>query len=122
MYPTLIVGDALGLTCRVNRATLQITWMKNGASKISTAQIGPRKDDESTLYIEKVVLDDSGIYSCKAHNRAGTMSSTVKITVRGKQHQNDEKCYCNFAAGQTGYLSHEKLQGIKVCFYMSTFK
>ena len=26
--------------------------MKNGASKISTAQIGPRKDDESTLYIE----------------------------------------------------------------------
>ena len=96
--------------------------MRNGASKISTAQIGPRKDDESTLYIERVALDDSGIYSCKAHNKAGTMCSTVKITVRGKQYQNDEKWYCNFAAEQTGYLSHEKLQEVNVCFYMSTFK
>ena len=84
--------------------------MKNGDSKISTAQIGPRKGNESTLYIDKVVLDDSGNYSCKAHNKAGNASSTVKIIVSGKQYLNDEKWYGDFAAGQTGYLSHEKPQ------------
>ena len=72
--------------------------MKNGDSKISTAQIGPRKGNESTLYIDKVVLDDSGNYSCKAHNNAGNVSSTVKIIVSGKQYLNDEKWYGDFAA------------------------
>lgn len=92
-----MAGDALRMTCRVNRVTLQINWMKNGASEISTAQIGPRIGDESTLYIENVVPDDSGDYSCEAHNRAGTVSSTVKITVRGKQYLNDDKWYGDLA-------------------------
>lgn len=111
-----MVGDPLRLTCRVNRVTLQITWMKNGASKISTAQIGPRKGNESTLYTDKVVLDDSGNYSYEAHNRAGNVSSTVKITVSGKQYLNDERWYGDFAAG------HDKLQEINFCFYLSTLK
>lgn len=112
-----MVGDPLRLTCRVNRVTLEITWMKNGASKI-----GPRKGNESTLYIDKVVLDDSGNYSCKAHNRAGNVSSTVKITDSGKQYLNEERWYGDFVAGQTGYLSHDKLQEINFCFYLSTLK
>ena len=64
--------------------TLNIKWKKNGASDIPRAKIGPRVGEEITLYIEKVVADDSGVYSCEAHNMAGTASSTVKITVRGK--------------------------------------
>ena len=79
-----MVGDPLRLICRVNRVTLQISWMKNDASEITTAQVSRRIGDESTLYIENVVQDDSGDYSCEAHNRVGTASSTVKITVRGK--------------------------------------
>ena len=119
-----MVGDPLRLICRVNRVTLQITWMRNGNSKISTAQISPRKGNESTLYIDEVVLDDSGNYSCKAHNRAGNVSSTVKITVSGKQCLNDhERWYSDFAAGQTGYfVSHEKRQEVNFCFYISILK
>ena len=79
-----MAGDTLKLTCKVNRVTLNIKWKKNGASDIPRAQIGPRIGDEITLYIENVVQDDSGVYSCEAYNMAGAVSSTVKITVRGK--------------------------------------
>ena len=79
-----MAGDPLRLTCKVNRVTLNIKWKKNGASDIPRAQISPRVGDERNLYIEKVVPDDSGIYSCEARNMAGTVSSTVKITVSGK--------------------------------------
>ena len=63
---------------------MNIKWKKNGASDIPRAKIGQRVGDKSTLYIKTVVPDDSGVYSCEAHNMAGTVSSTVKITVRGK--------------------------------------
>ena len=79
-----MAGDALKLTCKVNKVTMNIKWKKNSASYIPRANIGPRLGDESTLYIKNVVPDDSGVYSCEAHNMAGTVSSTVKITVRGK--------------------------------------
>ena len=81
-----MAGDPLKLTCKVNRVTLSIRWKKNGASDIPRAQIGPRIGEEITLSIENVVQDDSGVYSCEAHNMAGAVSSIVKITVRGKPH------------------------------------
>ena len=81
-----MAGDPLKLTCKVNRVTLNIKWKKNGASDIPRANIGARVGEERTLYIEKVVPDDSGVYSCEAHNRAGAVSSIVKITVRGKRY------------------------------------
>lgn len=79
-----MAGDPLKLTCKVNRVTLKIQWKKNGASDIPRAHIGPRVGDERTLFIEQVVPDDSGVYSCEAHNMAGVVSSIVKIKVRGK--------------------------------------
>lgn len=79
-----MAGDALRLTCKVNRVTMKIKWKKNGAPDIPRAQIGPLLGDESTLYIKNVDPDDSGVYSCEASNMAGTVSSTVKITVRGE--------------------------------------
>ena len=79
-----MTGDPLKLTCKVNRVTLSIKWKKNGDSDIPRAQIGPRMFEKRTLYIGNVVPDDSGVYSCEACNMAGAVSSTVKITVRGK--------------------------------------
>ena len=79
-----MAGDSIRLTCRVNKVALQIKWKKSGASEIPRAQINLRVGDESTLHIPSVVPGDSGVYACVAHNRAGTASSTVKITVRGK--------------------------------------
>lgn len=78
-----MIGDPLSLTCKVNEATLEIKWKKDGASEIPRAEIFPIRD-ESTLFISKVVTSDSGEYSCEAHNRAGIASSTLKINVRGK--------------------------------------
>lgn len=57
--------------------------MKNGAP------VSPRADISENGYvgvlvIEGIETDDSGDYSCEALNRAGSMSSTVQIKVRGK--------------------------------------
>ena len=41
-YPTLMAGDPLKLTCKVNRVTLNIKWKKHGASDIPRAKIGAR--------------------------------------------------------------------------------
>ena len=79
-----MAGDLLELTCKVNRVALNIQWKKNGSSDIPRAQIRPRAGDEKKLYIEKVVPDDSGVYSCEAYNMAGAVSSIVTIKVRGK--------------------------------------
>jgi len=57
-----MAGDTLRLTCKVNRVTLNIKWKKNGASNVPRAQSGQRVGDEKTLYIEKVVPDDRGVY------------------------------------------------------------
>ena len=92
VHPTLMAGDALRLTCKVNKVTSQIKWKKNGASEIPRAEIGPRVGDESTLHIANVEPSDSGDYSCEAHNKAGTMSSTVKITVTGKIDVGFQRC------------------------------
>ena len=53
-----MAGDALRLTCKVNRVTMKIKWKKNGASDIPRAQFSPPVGDESTLYIKNVVPDD----------------------------------------------------------------
>ena len=66
---------------------MKIIWKKNGGPVIPRAQIGTRVNDISTLFIAEVVEDDSGEYSCEAHNTPGIMAdSTVNISIitRGK--------------------------------------
>jgi len=85
-YPKLSTGDDLRLTCKVNRATVEIIWKKNDDGRITRAQIDTHMNKQlSKLFIEKVVEGDSGEYSCEAHNRPGIVArSTVKISVKGK--------------------------------------
>ena len=82
-HPTLVTGDKLTLKCTVSESTAEIKWNRNGAPVTPRARIS-QNGDNSTLVIEKVETDDSGGYSCVAHNRAGSGSSTVEIKVRGK--------------------------------------
>ena len=87
-YPTLVAGDELRLTCRVNKATVKIEWKKNGDPIVSLrALIDTQVDDKlSKLVIAEVVEGDSGEYSCEAHNSPGIVArSTVKINVKGKR-------------------------------------
>ncbi|XP_068757721.1 protein sax-3-like [Montipora capricornis] len=89
-YPTMLEGDKLELTCKANEATWRITWEKNNVSKIQRANI-TENGDSSILLIEKVEVSDSGEYSCKALNKAGSASSSVYIKIRGHQEQNSPK-------------------------------
>ena len=81
-HPSLIEGEKLTLTCQANQATKEIQWRKDNVSVIARANI-QQIGSNSTLVIEKVLTSDSGKYSCKAVNEAGSASSSVDIRVTG---------------------------------------
>ena len=86
VHPSLVEGERLTLTCRANEATKEIRWTKNDVSittRANVQQIG--NNVNSTLVIEKVLPSDSGRYSCKAINKAGSASSSVDIRVTGNK-------------------------------------
>ena len=75
-------GERLTLTCQANEATKEIRWTKDGVAVSPRAKINPI-GNTSTLVIEEVQTTDSGEYSCRAINNAGSASSSVNITVTG---------------------------------------
>ena len=78
-----MAGDVLQLTCIVSDTTVEVKWKKNGSPVSPRARIS-RDGDRGRLVIENVRSDDSGVYSCEAHNQAGvTVSSTLEIKVQG---------------------------------------
>ena len=105
-YPTMLEGDTLTLTCKANEAneaTWRITWEKNNVSKIQRANI-TENGDSSILLIEKVEVSDSGEYSCKVLNKAGSASSSVDIKIRGKIILDLELCGCLIVIGECKIL------------------
>ena len=85
-YPTITQGDKLRLTCSVNKATVNITWKKDGDPIKERAVIDTQLDERTSyLVIAKVVEEDSGEYSCEALNRLGNVDrSIVMIKVNRK--------------------------------------
>lgn len=85
-YPTLTSGDKLRLICIVNKATVNITWKKDGDQIKKRANIFTQSDEKKGyLHIAKVVEEDSGVYSCEARNRLGNVArSNVTINVNRK--------------------------------------
>jgi len=77
---SLLEGERLTLACQANEATKG--WTKDGVPVNTRANIY-LTGNNSTLVIEKVLTSDSGKYSCKAVNKAGSASSSVDITVTG---------------------------------------
>ena len=83
-HPSLIEGERLTLTCQANEDTKKIQWTKDDVSVIARAKVQLTAiGNNSTLVIAKVLTSDSGKYSCKAVNKAGSASSTVDIRVTG---------------------------------------
>ena len=79
-----IEGERLKLTCQANEDTKKIQWTKDDVSVSARAKIQQNVlGNNSTLVIAKVLTSDSGKYSCKAVNKAGSASSTVDIRVTG---------------------------------------
>ena len=81
---SLLEGERLILACHANEATKEIRWIKDGVPVNKRANIYPTGNN-STLVIEKLLTSDSGKYSCKAINKAGSASSFVRITVTGNK-------------------------------------
>ena len=83
-HSSLLEGERLRLICQANEATKQIRWTKDGVPVNTRANISSIGNN-STLVIEKVLTSDSGKYSCKAVNKAGSASSSVDIRVTGNK-------------------------------------
>ena len=81
---SLLEGERLILACHASEATNEIRWTKDGVPVNTRANIYSTGSN-STLVIEKVLTSDSGKYSCKAVNKAGSASSFVDITVTGNK-------------------------------------
>ena len=81
-HPSLIEGERLTLTCQANQDAKAIRWNKDDVPVNSRANICPIGNN-SILVIENVLTSDSGKYSCKAVNKAGSASSSVDIRVTG---------------------------------------
>ncbi|XP_044167760.1 tyrosine kinase receptor Cad96Ca-like [Acropora millepora] len=82
-HPSLIEGERLTLTCQANQDAKAIRWNKDDVPVNSRANIYPIGNN-SILVIENVLTSDSGKYSCKAVNKAGSASSSVDIRVTAK--------------------------------------
>ena len=99
----MLEGDTLTLTCKASEATWRITWEKNNVSEIQRANI-TENGDSSILLIEKVEVSDSGEYSCKVLNKAGSASTSVDIKIRGKIILDLELCGCLIVIGECKIL------------------
>ncbi|XP_027043352.1 fibroblast growth factor receptor 3-like, partial [Pocillopora damicornis] len=81
----LTKGDALILTCKVNKETISIKWKKDGDPITERAIINTQLDEgKSKLALISVVEEDSGEYSCEARNKLGTAARSV-VTVNIKE-------------------------------------
>ena len=98
-HPSLIEGKRLALTCVASEATKKIQWTKDDVSEIARASI-QQIGNSSTLVIKKVLTSDSGKYSCKAVNEAGSASSSVDIRHRQR------RVYCTTKKGTTFSMSN----------------
>ena len=115
-HPSLIEGEGLALTCVANEATKKIQWTKDDVSEIARASI-QQIGNNSTLLIKNVLTSDSGKYSCKAVNEAGSASSSVDIRHRQR------KAYCTTKKSTTLSISNRISSHFEIgCCLQDRFK
>lgn len=60
----------------------QVTWLKQNSSLSDDRRIVQSRD---ALTIKDVTSQDGGVYTCKARNIFGMMTSPVTLTVQGEE-------------------------------------
>ena len=85
---TVKEGESTTLTCKVTGQPVpEITWYhadepikSDDVYKVTPGDV----EGESTLEIPETFPEDSGVYSVRATNEAGTVEATAMLTVTGK--------------------------------------
>ena len=77
-----LLFSKLNLTCLSTGDPTPVTyWTKDGSTNVPRATFS---QDNATLTIDQVQLEDDGFYMCFVENRAGNTSSSAKVEVLGK--------------------------------------
>ena len=79
-------GDSVRFTVRVvGKPAPEVTWYREGSQIVSSPDFEIiQEGDVHTLYIPEVFYEDSGKFSVKATNPAGTTECTAELIVEGK--------------------------------------
>lgn len=78
------VGGVAELPCAaIGHPTPKIAWQKDGGTNFPAARQRrfKVKTQLAEFYIDNVQLSDTGVYTCTAHNAAGTISHNASLTV-----------------------------------------
>ena len=78
---SVVDGSILNLTCLpFGDPSPSIHWVKNGMLVMRNAEL---YEKNKTLIIRNVAVEDEGLFTCVAVNRAGNDTSGVYVEVRG---------------------------------------
>ena len=79
---TAVVGSPVRMSCDATGLPVPvITWYKDG---VELKGGGRWSSDGGGLRIDRVVVDDSAVYECRATNDVGVASRHVTLTVHGR--------------------------------------
>lgn len=80
-----ILGSFVQICCKISGSLpISVEWQKNG-TKISSGIKHKliQQDNAVSLEIEQLEMSDTGTYSCKLSNRAGSCQSSGTLAVKG---------------------------------------
>ena len=85
-WPPIVAGHRTSKTCEVPTGDLpiRITWFWNGKVMSSARGVSvDSKDFQSYLTFSEVKPEHRGRYTCKAENKAGSVSFSEELVVNG---------------------------------------
>lgn len=98
------VGEEQLLLCKAGKDA-DIVWQKDGEDVDEDRHMLEKVDETSTkLYLKKVDLKDSGIYTCKCDYGSHEDESSVKIFVYEEPNFGETKKYHEFLVNQTVHV------------------
>lgn len=94
-----LLFSKLNLTCLSTGDPTPVTyWTKDGSTNVPRATFS---QDNATLTIDQVQLEDDGFYMCFVENRAGNTSSSAKVEVLGKA-----TFFCSCCFNESNIVKH----------------